>query len=257
MTHPIQAATRSRQTVLWNFCGVSAMRSFSGQERTWFEHTALSQIDRFSDIPQQGALPSTKPLLFPFMAITWGDIYFALAVEFAELAVWTKSCGYDDSGRAYLVTAADIDRMVVASERIRSSADAAISDRESCFVYEMQVGRYIHLLARVVMSRINAVLGLHSEVCCQLVKRKLDGQATNQIGRRFTLLESIASVAVCRAPVGAVLQFNRAGALGYPIFLLVPIPLGASHLGNHNLGASQERLGLAPSVRRLHSRWRI
>ena len=62
--------------------------------------------------------------------------------------------------------------MVVASERIRSSADVAIlSDRESCFVYEMQVGRYIHLLARVVMTRINAVLGLHSEVCCQLVKR--------------------------------------------------------------------------------------
>src|SRR5260370_20395574 len=89
------------------------------------------------------------------------------------------------------------------------------------------------------------------------VKRKLDGQATNQIGRRFTPLESIASVAVCRATVGAVLQFNRTGAVGYPLFLLVPIPLGISDFGDHNLGASQERLGLAPSIRRLHSRWRI
>jgi hypothetical protein len=61
LTRPVQAAPRSRQAVLLEFCGVSAMRSFSGQERTWFEHTALSQIDPFSDIPQQGAAAHKTP----------------------------------------------------------------------------------------------------------------------------------------------------------------------------------------------------
>jgi hypothetical protein len=157
------------------------------------------------------------------------------------------------------LTAADIDRigrsLGTNSEFGRLGESLAIA--RAAFVYEMQVGRCIHLLASIVMTSINAVHKLHSEVCCQLVKRNLNGQATNQIWWRFTPLESIASVAVCRAIVGAVLQFNRTGAVGYPLFLLVPIPLGVSHLGNHNLGASQERLGLAPSIRRLHSRWRI
>jgi hypothetical protein len=69
------------------------------------------------------------------------------------------------------------------------------------------------------------------------MKRKLDGHASNKVGRRFTTLESAAADTVLRPALGPVLQFNRTGSVGYPIFLLVPVRLGVSHLSTDHLGA--------------------
>src|ERR1035437_5331754 len=61
-------------------------------------------------------------------------------------------------------------------------------------------------------------------------------------------MERAASGSLRRPALGAILQFDRASIVGHPVFLLVPIPLGVSHLGSNYLGPSQGRL--APTARR-------
>jgi hypothetical protein len=74
-----------------------------------------------------------------------------------------------------------------------------------------------------------------------IIKRKLDGPAYNQVGH-FKTLESAAADTVLRPALGPVLQFNRTGSVGYPIFLLVPVRLGVSYLSTDHLGALHKRL---------------
>src|ERR1700759_5102946 len=47
------------------------------------------------------------------------------------------------------------------------------------------------------------------------------------------------AVAVCRSVVGPLLQFHRAVAVRFSILLLVPVRLGADHLGADLAGLSQ------------------